>query len=92
MTLTRNFWDGFGQGLLIFGLVFGFFDPLAGHSPFKSDVGFWTLAVGCLIRPLGLRFAPQGDKGFVLGFLFSWPVHLETDLSSITTSVPLAVL
>lgn len=71
MTLTRGFWNGFGHGLIIFGLVF----PL-GHSwsPFRGEVGFWTLAVGLLIRALGLRFAPQDDKGIGWGFVLSWPV------------------
>jgi hypothetical protein len=58
----------------------------------QGDVGFSNLAVGVLIRQLGLRFASQSDQGFFSGFVFSWPAHLETDLSSITTSVPLAVL
>jgi hypothetical protein len=71
MALTRNFWDGFGQGLIIFGLVFPF-----GHtwSPVRGDVGFCTLLVGVLIRQLGLRFASQSDKGFFSGFVLSWPV------------------
>jgi hypothetical protein len=74
MTLTRNFWDGFGQGLIYFGLVYSMADH--SHSPLRTNVGlgFDIILVAVVIRQLGLRFAPQGNKGFVSGLLFSSPV------------------
>jgi chromate transport protein ChrA len=63
--MTRNFWDGFGQGLIYFGLAYSYADY--SHSPLRTNVGlgFDIILVAIVIRQLGLRFAPQGDKGFV---------------------------
>jgi hypothetical protein len=58
--LTRNFWDGFSQGLIIFGMVFSIFS----YSPFWDRGWFVTVAGGVLIRALfGLRAA---DKVFAI--------------------------
>jgi hypothetical protein len=64
VTLTRDFWNGFGYGLILFAIV----APFAG---LRAKVGLATVAMGCLIRALGRRFAPQGDKGWGWGFLLS---------------------
>jgi hypothetical protein len=74
MTLTRNFWDGFGQGLIYFGLVYSMADY--SHSALRTNAGLGLdiILLAAVIRQLGLRFAPQGDKGFVLGLLFSSPL------------------
>jgi hypothetical protein len=67
MTLTRNFWNGFGQGVMLFGFVYSTWKYP--HTALGSDVGFGAsiIMVGALIRALGLRFAPQGDKGWSRG-------------------------
>jgi hypothetical protein len=74
MTLTRNFWDGFGQGLIYFGLVYSMADH--SHSALRTNVGlgFDIILAAAVIRQMGLRFAPQGNKGFVSGLLFSSPL------------------
>jgi hypothetical protein len=67
MTLTRNFWDGFGHGVMLFGVVYsGWKYP---YTALGSDVGLGASIVimGALIRALGLRFAPPGDKGWSRG-------------------------
>jgi hypothetical protein len=69
MTLTRNFWDGFGHGVMLFGVVYSVWKYP--YTALGSDVGFGAsiVIVGALIRALGLRFAPQGDKGWSRGHL-----------------------
>jgi hypothetical protein len=67
MTLTRNFWDGFGQGVMLFGFVYATWKYP--YTALGTDVGFGApiVIVGALIRALGLRFAPQADKGWSQG-------------------------